>query len=156
VSSKTGLGQSRIPGLSFTVMDLYDGTVAFVLHSLYGEKHAPEVFLTTSDRLSGRLSTERLAGLLATSLFDYYVPLLGNLAPDQILEVREEVSDTREGFTDFLLGFTGELEERIKKGSRDDQEEAAELMKRKLRPLFTEFRRQPQSQENWILGEGSG
>ncbi len=131
----------QIPEVPSTVFAHFDGTLAFAVHTVCGRSEGREIYLPdNNDR-----STERLTGLLAISLFQHYVPVLRSLTAEQILEVREYVQDTREGFTDYLAGFADELEQRLAHGTRSDLEEAGEMVKRRLRAEYNTFRRQIRS-----------
>jgi hypothetical protein len=93
------------------------------------------------------LRTERLAGFLVQSFFKYRVPQLQALQPDEILEVRAALSDTKQGFTDFIFELTDDLEQRLKDGTATKIEAAAKIVERKLAPKYDEYLRQLRSKK---------
>jgi hypothetical protein len=102
------------------------------------DKPSPELFF--SDPSDTR--TERLAGFLVHSIFDYQVPQLSNLNAEQILEVRDYLKDTKKGFTYYIHEMTDDVEQRLKGGNLQEIEAAQKTFERKILPLYEEFRRQ--------------
>lgn len=112
-------------------------------HAVYSPKIGPELFLPNA----ADLRTERLAGFLVQSFFKYRVPKLQALQPDEILEVRAALSDTKQGFTDFIFELTDDLEQRLKDGTATEIEAATKIVERKLAPKYDEFLRQLRSRK---------
>ena len=101
-------------------------------HKLY-----PEIFV--SDPSDTR--TSRLAGFLVRSLFDYKVPQLQALNAEQILEVRDYLKDTKEGFAYYINEMTDDVEKRIQEHNLSDIEAAQKTFERKILPQYAEFQR---------------
>ena len=83
--------------------DLED--VSLVLHATYAKKMGPELFIENSQDTS----TSRLASFVVKSHFEYYVPQLQALNADQILEVRNHIKDTREGFVSYIFEMVDDI-----------------------------------------------
>jgi hypothetical protein len=113
------------------------GSVQLAIHAAYARKPSPELFMSTP----ADLRTERLAGFIVRELFSYQIPKLQSLHPEQILEVREELQDTKEGFVDYIFELSDDIAGRIKNGS-SAEDAARETVQRKLLPKYHEFRRQ--------------
>lgn len=111
-----------------------------VLHLLRDDLPAPSVFIA-NERHYNR---EKLKGLLAFATFQFLLPKLSDLHPDQILKVREKVTATREGFSMHLQTLSSEVESRIQEGdSLDDiAHYARSVTETKIIPDYVEFRRQ--------------
>ncbi len=81
---------------------------------------------------------------LAGSVIEIVLPSLPDLHPEQILELRRKVADTREGFSLHLQTLTADLEKLVQEG--EDLEEikrhADSIAARQLYPAYREFRRQ--------------
>jgi hypothetical protein len=86
--------------------------------------------------------TSHLAAFLIHSLFQYSVPKLQALNAEQILEVRDYLKDTKEGFTYYINQMTDDVEQRIKSGNLTGTVAAQKTFERKILPLYAEFRRQ--------------
>lgn len=82
--------------------------------------------------------------MMAQEAFAYIVPSLNELTPDQILEVRDEVSNTREGFAMHLQKLSRETEGRTSAGESFEtiRAHARSIIETDLIPDFAEFRRQ--------------
>src|SRR5262249_44394880 len=87
--------KDRDLGVANYILDpaqFYCGSLALAVHATLAPKKAPELFVPTS----ADLSTSRLAWYLGKSLFQYRVPQLAELHPEEILEVREDLRELRE------------------------------------------------------------
>lgn len=112
---------------------------ARVLHHLRDDIEAPRLFqIETSNQ------REVFKALLAQELFRYLLPAIQGLEPEQILQVREKVADTREGFLMHLQKLSAEIEKRIQGQESTDNiaQYARSLVETELVPDYTEFRRQ--------------
>jgi hypothetical protein len=87
---------------------------------------------------------ELFKALLAEQLFSYLIPAIQELEPDQILEVRRKVSDTREGFSLHLQKLSAEIEKRVEgnESIEDLIKYAKSVVETELVPDYREFRRQ--------------
>jgi hypothetical protein len=125
-------------GTLFTSFDGFTGTFTFALHALYGSKPAPELFISNpSDK-----ATDRLAAYLVQTLFRFQVPRVADLHPDEILEVRAYLKDSKEGFVDLMFELTDDIESRLRSGDSSELAAATKTVERKLLPKYREFRRQ--------------
>jgi hypothetical protein len=81
---------------------------------------------------------------MAHVAFRFVLPRVGELNPEQILEVRNLVKDTREGFSMHLQSLSADVEKQVKEGvSLQEVSDAAEsVVETQLIPLFVEYRRQ--------------
>jgi hypothetical protein len=87
---------------------------------------------------------EKYKSLMAHSVFTYLLPRLGELSPEQILEVREEIKANREGFAMYLQSLSAEVEKRVIEGEplKDTASYARSVVETQLIPGYSEFRRQ--------------
>lgn len=74
------------------------------------------------------------------------MPQLSALSPEQILEVREVLKDTKEGFTLRIYEAVEEVEQRLKSGDPSEVVAAQKTVERNLLPWYFEMRRQFESQ----------
>jgi len=109
-------------------------------HLLRTDIQVPQIF----SMAPGRLSSDVLVALQATATFRYLLPKIHTFHPTQILELRERVRDTREGFTMHLWALSKGLQERAKDGTSlsDAAKFAQDMIKSELIPDYCEFRRQ--------------
>jgi hypothetical protein len=109
-------------------------------HLLRNDVSIPGLFLTKGSQLN----REILKSLLAHSTFRFVLPKLSKLHPEEILKVREEVKDTREGFSMHLQSLSAEVESRLKEGDKftDVAKYARSVVETKLIPDYFEFKRQ--------------
>jgi len=107
----------------------------------------PQIFTT----LKGRPGRDVLAALEAVATFNYLLPALQVVHPTQILELREKVKGTREGFTMHLWKLSKGLEERANGGAdlKDVAGFAKDLIETELIPDYREFRRQFLGAKKW-------
>jgi hypothetical protein len=112
-----------------------------LLHLLRTDIALPGVFLA---RAKTKPSREMLKGLMAHRAFKFVLPKLSELAPDQILEVRSKLKDTREGFSMHLQSLSAGVESRLKGGETlsEISAYADSVVETQLIPDFVEFRRQ--------------
>jgi hypothetical protein len=87
---------------------------------------------------------ERYKSLMAHAAFRFVLPRIGELNPEQILEVRDLVRDTREGFSMHLQSLSADVEKQVKGGVSLQEVSAAagSVVETQLIPLFAEYRRQ--------------
>jgi hypothetical protein len=111
-----------------------------VRHLLRSDITAPSLFLC-SDRHPSR---EVLKALEAREVFRYLIPAAAALQPEEILEVRQKVRDTREGFAMHLQALSSEVEARLRGGESLDEVSrvARALVETTIIPDYGEFRRQ--------------
>ena len=117
--------------------------LSLAIHAAYSQKIGPELFINDPTDSS----TSRLAGVLVQSLFEYHIPQLQALTAEQILEVRDYIKDTKEGFTDYIFEMVDDMETRIKSGDMSEEIAAQKTVERKLIPWYDEVRRQLQSKK---------
>jgi hypothetical protein len=87
---------------------------------------------------------ERYKALMAHAVFRFMLPQLQELHPEQILEVRNLVKDTREGFAMHLQALSSDVEKQVKAGASlpDIRAYAESIVETQLIPGFSEYRRQ--------------
>jgi hypothetical protein len=119
------------------------------IHLLRADILAPQIFVSRSLLPPG----EVLKTFQAKATFAYLLPELTDLRPEDILEIRREVRDTREGFSMHLQKLSKELDERVSAGEAPAEVErlATRLVETELIPDYREFRRQLASR-----GAGAG
>jgi hypothetical protein len=110
-----------------------------LLHWLRTDLDIPHTF--SGEEASSR---EFMVEMEAKAVFTYLLPVLGSLQPEQILEVRERVGDTREGFSMHLQKLSKGISDRLNGGEPPEQIEAwaKSLIDTELIPDYREFRRQ--------------
>ncbi|MFC1822657.1 hypothetical protein ACFL9T_08115 [Thermodesulfobacteriota bacterium] len=111
-----------------------------VIHLLRDDIKFPTLFTSQNSQYH----RECLKSLMALSAFKFMLPQINNLHPDQILEVRNAVADTREGFSMHLQSLSREVENRIEDGDSlaDVSRYAQSVVETMLIPQYREFRRQ--------------
>ncbi len=111
------------------------------LHLTRTDIDLPQIFRTLKGQPVG---TDILVALEAKATFRYLLPKIHTYHPDQILEVRAKVADTREGFTMHLQTLSKGLEERAKENASIDEISgfAKRLIETDLYPDYLQFRRQ--------------
>ena len=116
-----------------------------VIHLLRTDIELPQVFTS----LNGRPGKDILVALEAEATFSYLLPKLRLYHPVQILELRERVADTREGFTMHLFKLSKGLEERAREDVpiKEIARFADDLIRSDLIPDFKQFCRQLKAME---------
>lgn len=101
----------------------------------------PQIFASSKGQPIGR---DILVALEAEAVFKYLLPKIHIFHPTQILELREKIADTREGFTMHLWKLSKGLEEHAKDGTSVHEIAgfARNLIETELIPDYREFRRQ--------------
>jgi len=114
------------------------GSRIFLLFHLCNyDKSTPELFLNDNSNLT----TSQISFLLTQEVFQYKFPQLQNLNAEQVLEVREYLKDTKEGFTYYINEMTDDVKRRIREDNLSDLEASQETFERKIQPQYEEFRR---------------
>jgi hypothetical protein len=108
-------------------------------HLLRSDLVGPAVFAGPNES-----QREVLKALQALHTFRYLVPCVGTLPPEEILTLREKLSDTREGFAMHLQTLSADVEARIAGGEdiNDLSRYAQAVIETKLIPDYYEFKRQ--------------
>lgn len=119
----------------FSSSQVFSGRIALAAHALFSKTDDPEFVLSRPDDTS----TAHLRSVLATSLLEYKIPRLGKLSAEQILKLREEVAQYKQGFVDYLNQMVDDVEDRLIKTGGDDREAAMRTIERKIVPEFDEF-----------------
>jgi hypothetical protein len=118
-------------------------------HLLRTDIDIPQIFALRE----GHTVRDVLVALEAVSTFRYLLPKLRTYHPTQILELREKVKDTREGFTMHLWSLSKGLQERANEGATLDEVArfAESVIKTELMPDYREFHRQLEAMkvEKW-------
>jgi len=111
-----------------------------VAHFLRTDIHLPQVFVSSTPQPS----REIFKACQARAIFSYLLPRISLLQPDQILEVRRKVKDTREGFNMHLQKLSDGFEKGLKEGESLEELErfAQSLIETKLIPDYREYVRQ--------------
>jgi hypothetical protein len=111
-----------------------------LIHLLRTDIDMPQIFITPE----GHPGIDILATLEAKATFSYLLPKLRLYHPTQILELRERVADTREGFTLHLWELSTGLEAHAKEGvpTKEIARFADDLIRAKFIPAFRDFGRQ--------------
>lgn len=124
--------------VSLSLFPLLSGELALAIHALYSPKPGPELFITNPVDTT----TSRLAGFLVRSLFQLQIPQLQALTAEQVLEVRDYLQDTKEGFKDYIYTMVDDVEKRLKNGDKFELEAAQKIAERKILTSYDEFCRQ--------------
>ena len=108
-------------------------------HLLRQDLKLPSIFITHES--NGR---EKIKSLMAQAAFQYVIPQISELHPEQILEIREKISDTREGFSMHLQKLSAAVDERLAGGEdfTDVSRFARDVVETQLIPDYVEFHRQ--------------
>lgn len=118
-------------------------------HLLRSDISIPQIFALST----GRSRRDILVALEAAATFRYLLPKISTFHPIQILELREKLKDSREGFTMHLWKLSKGLQEQAKDGTSlaDISRSAEDLIKTELIPDYREFQRQLESirSERW-------
>lgn len=108
-------------------------------HLLRQDLKLPSVFITDESK-----RREKIKSLMAQAAFQYVIPQISELHPEQILEIREKIADTREGFSMHLQKLSAAVDERLAGGEdfTDVSRFAGEVVETQLIADYVEFRRQ--------------
>jgi hypothetical protein len=111
-----------------------------LLHLLRKDIDKPAIFLLGNRRDRRELSK----AILADAMFSYCVPRLGELHPDEMLEVRRLTADNREGFGAHIQQLSGNLDSLVRSGAKlaEIRDAANDVIETKLLPDYAEFKRQ--------------
>jgi hypothetical protein len=111
-----------------------------IKHLLRSDIDKPQIFTT----LAGRPIRDVLVALEAEETFRYLLPKIRAYHATQILELRERVADTREGFTMHLWKLSKGLEEHARENTpvKEIAQFAKNLVETELLPDYKEFQRQ--------------
>jgi len=122
-----------------------------VTHLLRTDIALPQVFLTASKQPS----REILKACEAKQIFTYFLPKTNALRVDQILEVREKVKSTREGFSFHLQKLSKDVESQLK-GSESLEEImrfSRNVIETQLIPDYKEYVRQLSAERAGFWGK---
>jgi hypothetical protein len=122
-----------------------------VSHLLRADISQPQIFVSKT----AQPVREILKACEAESVFRYLLPRLALAQPDQILEVRRKVKDTREGFSMHLQKLSEGIESKLKGGeSLDDIRLFAQsVIETKLIPDYLEYVRQIRAEKAGFWGK---
>jgi hypothetical protein len=137
--------------LTATNMDLLFIHLAQVEHLLRTDTFSPSVFLPSSRRST----REILKAFQAEEIFRAFLPAVrGDLPPQEILRLREQVRDTREGFALHLQQLSAEVQKGLDANAplKDIARAASDIVYAKLIPDYGEFRRQIMAREAKFFG----
>lgn len=140
---------SKISDLLSVHIDKYESGNAPLIrldlarHLLRTDITIPQIFALAQ----GRPSKDIFVALEATATFRYLLPKLHTYHPTQILELRDKIKDTREGFTLHLWKLSSGLKECAEHGvSVGEAARFAEnIIRTDLIPDYREFQRQFES-----------
>lgn len=108
-------------------------------HLLRNDISIPGIYITNTGR-----QYDYYESLLAHSVFKYYIPKISELNSDEILNVRNEVKDNREGFSAYLQELNAEVINRLTEGDSVENISiyAEDTVRTKLIPVYRQFLRQ--------------
>lgn len=120
-------------------------------HLLRQDLELPQIFVTNDQRPP----RDTLIALEAKAIFTYILPASSQLPPEQILEVRAKVKDTREGFSMHLQKLSKGVDDKLKDGEplADVEWWAARIIETELLPDYREFRRQLSAERSGFWGK---
>lgn len=121
------------------------------LHFLRPDLGAAQLFSGAEKRPSREL----MVAFEAKVVFSYLLPALAELSAGQILEVREKVKDTREGFAMHLQKLSKGVSDRLKGGESPGEitNWARDVLETELIPDYREFRRQLAAERSGFWGK---
>ncbi|QDT35378.1 hypothetical protein [Thalassoglobus polymorphus] len=122
-----------------------------VVHHLRPDQLAPHV-IDSGTEIPTR---DGYKWLMAHEAFSYLIPSLTDLSAEQILQVRDTVADTREGFAMHLQQLSREVERRVSAGDPVEtiKRHARSVIDTDLVPDFVEFHRQLSANRAGFLGK---
>lgn len=120
-------------------------------HLLRADVRAPRIFVGRT----GEHNRAALNTLLAHSVFSLLLPKLSALQPDQIVDVRNKVTCSREGFSMHLQALSADVEARIEDGDSlsDVARYAQSVAETKLLPFYAEWKRQLAAERAGFWGQ---
>lgn len=121
-----------------------------VYHFIRSDVELPNIYLT--DNIT---QLEVIKAVQAHSIFKYLVPKLGDLHPEEILEVRRKVSDNREGFSMHLQKLSYEIKSLLSEEADYEElhKKTDDYIKGKLIPDYHEFVRQLKAEKTGFWGK---
>ncbi|OLL32694.1 hypothetical protein BTH42_05580 [Burkholderia sp. SRS-W-2-2016] len=122
-----------------------------ISHLLRTDIVQPQIFVSKS----ARPVREVLKACEAESVFRYLLPRIALAEPDQILEVRRKVRNTREGFSMHLQKLSEGIESKLKGGEDFDEIRsfAQSVIETKLIPDYREYVRQIRAEKSGFWGK---
>jgi hypothetical protein len=108
-----------------------------ISHLAYTNKLSPELFISNPSDTS----TSRLAGFLADAIFQLKIPQLKTLNAEQILEVRYKLRNFKEGFTDYVIRLTNDVEALLRSGETSEAIAAQKIAERHFETEYNQIRR---------------
>lgn len=127
----------RIKVPHFASSHAFDGRIALAMHALFGSSPAPD-FIETSSTETG---TTHLRNVLATSLFQFAVPRIGALGPQELLRLREKTRAERNGLRAHLDSLLKDVRVHLA-DTRNDREAALRTIREDIIPPWVEFKAQ--------------
>jgi hypothetical protein len=145
--------------LRLNTTDVLDGRIAIAMHAVFANPSFPEFTLAPPNSTA----TEDLQRALAADAISWRIPLLPEIKPEQILEIRERTKPFREGFLLYLATLADDVEARMRKDGLDNVSAAKKAFERNIQPEVEEFirRRLPEQVAWWAkllngIAKGSG
>lgn len=119
-----------------------------LFHLLRKDIVEPEIFISDG----GRIARDIIVSTMSIATLSYLLPSLSQLEVEQILEIRNKVSSTREGFALHLQRLSKGVDGRIKSGEdiRQVARWARDVVETDLIPDYREFKRQLQAGKGWL------
>jgi hypothetical protein len=110
-----------------------------VHHLLRTDLRSPGIFLPRNRRWR-----EISKAIMAHAAITYLLPKLSSIPLPEVLRIRGEVSDTREGFSMYLQELTAQVDEAIKSGENfeDVTRYSETVVEARLIPAYREYKRQ--------------
>ena len=124
--------------LIISPQQIASGSFALAIHSLYVFKSRPELFISDPSDTH----TSRLAGFLVDAIFQLKIPQLKTLNAEQILEVRYKLRNFKEGFTDYVIRLTNDVEALLQSGETSELVAAQKIAERYFETDYRQIRRQ--------------
>jgi hypothetical protein len=116
-------------------------------------------WLSTAGRSPEVRSREELSTYLIRALFQIVAPSLPSLGAEKILETRKKLRPFRQGFTEYIISMTDEIEKAVASG-KTLEDAAHAISDRKIIPAAQEFIRKNEkdllSATRAVVGESGG
>ncbi|MBZ5609566.1 MAG: hypothetical protein LAP38_14990 [Acidobacteriia bacterium] len=116
-----------------SIFPLLSGEFALTVHTLYGTKPSPELIPSHP--------ANAVDAVLTHSLFSCLVPRLNALTAEEVMELRDDLGDLREGFRAYINESLDDVEARVKDGV-SIWDAAHRTSERKIIPKYEEMQRQ--------------
>lgn len=100
--------------------------------------------ISTSQIFQSPISSNDISPMIAQSAMQFFIPRVGIIPPDELLNLRDVTSDSREGFRAYVLSISLSARDMLSAGvpAEKIRRHCSDLVETQLAPILFEFERQ--------------